>query len=94
MNLGENPILTEAVESDNELKTWLVNYVGDKSKPEDGQVTVENIVEAMASDFPEFLMAVAEENWIRGYHQALVDVGEGEKLHKEELNSKKCKKCE
>ena len=66
MNLGENPTLNEEVESDNELKTWLVNYVGDKSEPEDGQVTVENIVEVMAQDFPEFLMAVAEENWIRG----------------------------
>ncbi len=94
MNLGENPTLTEEVQPDNELKTWLVNYVGDKAEPDSEQVTVENIVEVIASEFPEFLMVVAEENWIRGYHQALVDVGEGEKLHKEKLNSKKCKKCE
>jgi len=26
-------------------------------------------------------MVVAEENWIRGYHQALEDVEEGEKLY-------------
>ena len=84
MNLGENPTLTEEVEPDNELKTWLVDYVGDKSKPEDGQVTVENIVEVIANEFPEFLMVVAEENWIRGYHQALIDVEEGKKMYERE----------
>ena len=102
MNLGENPTLNEEVESDNELKTWLVNYVGDKSEPEDGQVTVENIVEVMAQDFPEFLMAVAEENWVRGYHQALVDVDEGKKLYEQEQQEEEecetctgeCEKCE
>ena len=93
MNLGENPTLNEEVESDNELKTWLVNYVGDKSEPEGGQVTVENIVEVMASDFPEFLMAVAEENWIRGYHQALVDVEEGKKLYEQEQEQGECETC-
>ena len=94
MNLGDNPTLIEEVEPDNELKTWLVNYVGGNSKPEDGQVTVENIVEVMAKDFPEFLMAVAEENWIRGYHQALVDVDDGARQREEELSNKKCKNCE
>jgi hypothetical protein len=29
----------------------------------------------MANEFPEFLMAVAEENWIRGYQQAFDDIG-------------------
>ena len=85
MNLGENPDLQELVGSDNELKSFIVSYVGEKTNPEDGNVTVGNIVEVMASDFPEFLGAIAEENWIRGYHQALVDVEEGEKIYKEEL---------
>ena len=31
----------------------------------------------MAQEFPEFLMAIAEENWVRGYHQALEDVNTG-----------------
>tara|TARA_R100000008_G_scaffold80102_1_gene62278 strand:+ start:274 stop:594 length:321 start_codon:yes stop_codon:yes gene_type:complete len=84
MNLGENPTLNEQVESDNELKTWLVNYVGDKTEPDDGQVTVEHIVSVLADEFPEFLMVVAEENWIRGYHQALVDVEEGKKMYERE----------
>ena len=93
MNLGENPTLSEEVGTDNELKTWLVNYVGEKVKPESGQVTVEDIVEVMAKDFPEFLMAVAEENWVRGYHQALVDVDEGKKLYEQEQKKKECETC-
>ena len=84
MNLGENPTLKEEVQPDSELKTWLINYVGDKTEPENGQITVENIVEVMAKEFPDFLMAIAEENWIRGYHQALIDVEEGKKIHERE----------
>ena len=70
----DNPELRETVEADNELKTWLVNYVGDKRGPQDGNVTVEMIVETLAEDFPEFTMAVAGENFLRGYHQALCDL--------------------
>tara|TARA_B100001094_G_C18141359_1_gene778071 strand:+ start:418 stop:726 length:309 start_codon:yes stop_codon:yes gene_type:complete len=87
---NKNPSLSEMVEPDNHLKNFLVEYVGDKYNPEDGEVTVEMIVETMASEFPEFLLAVAEENWIRGYHQALDDVelgkAEMEKLKNEEDN--------
>ena len=43
------------------------------------------IVETMAKEFPEFVLALAEENWIRGYQQALDDITEGEKLYKQEL---------
>lgn len=70
----DNPELRETVESDNELKTWLVSYVGEKHKPENGDVTVEMIVHTLAEDFPEFMLAVASENFLRGYHQALCDV--------------------
>ena len=55
----------------------MVNYVGEKHDPENGEVTVEMIVETIAIEFPEFLMAIAEENWVRGYHQALDDVDSG-----------------
>ncbi len=85
MNLGENPILNEQVEPESELKSWLVNYVGDKKSPEDGNVTVEMIIDVVSKEFPEFVMAFAEENWIRGYQQALDDITEGEKLYKQEL---------
>ena len=84
MDLGENPTLNEGVKSDNELKTWLVTYVGEKHSPEDGKITVEMIVDTISEEFPEFLMAVAEENWIRGYHQAFVDIEEGKKLYDEQ----------
>ena len=66
------------------LKDFIVEYVGQKLSSGE-EVTVEMIVEVMAEEFPEFLMLVAEENWIRGYHQAMEDVTEGEKLYQEQL---------
>ena len=48
---------------------------------------MEMIVDALAEEFPEFLMVVAEENWIRGYHQAMTDVEMGEKLLKDMATS-------
>ena len=61
------------------LKGMLVNYVGQVLKPEDGQVTVGMIIQTLASEFPEFLLVVARENWLRGYQQALTDVDNAEK---------------
>ena len=75
--------LAELVEPDTDLKNILVEYVGEK-KSTDGNVTVEMIVETMATEFPEFLMVIAEENWIRGYHQALDDVDAGQKVLEEQ----------
>tara|TARA_R100000353_G_scaffold175091_2_gene144544 strand:- start:510 stop:782 length:273 start_codon:yes stop_codon:yes gene_type:complete len=83
----ENP-LEEVVEPDNDLKNMLVEYVGEKNDPEDQLVTVEMIVGTLADEFPELVLAVAEENWTRGYHQALDDVELGEKLYKEQLEKK------
>ena len=62
------------VEQDTELKTWLVEYVGNRLAREEDVVTVEMIVEVMAKEFPEFIFALAEENFFRGYEQALVDI--------------------
>jgi len=31
-------------------------------------------VQVFAAEFPDFLMAVAEENFLRGYEQALTDI--------------------
>jgi hypothetical protein len=84
MSLGENPDLKEQVEITNDLKEYVVQYVGNKMQPESGNVDVEMVVETFADDFPEFLMAVAEENWIRGYHQALEDVEAGQKIREEQ----------
>ena len=96
--LDKNPTLTVTVEPDNNLKNMLVEYVGEKNDPEDQNVTVEMIVETMAEEFPEFLLAVAEENWVRGYHQALNDVEVGRDIvkdsEKKNAKQKTCKLCE
>lgn len=86
-----NPDLQSVVASEGQLKTWLVDYVGRKYQSElararveteqeiewNGDVTVEMIVETMSHEFPEFLMSVAEENFIRGYRQGVLDTDTG-----------------
>ena len=79
-----NPDLLKPVEKTNEMKEWLVDYVGNKCNPDNDEVNVEMILKVMAKEFPEFLMPLAEENFIRGYRQALVDVEQGEKLMRSE----------
>ena len=79
-----NP-LTEAVEKDSPMKEWLVDYVGNKANPDNDEVNLAMIVDTMAEEFPEFLLALAEENWVRGYHQAINDMETGRKLYEEEL---------
>jgi hypothetical protein len=70
----ENELLTQVVEGENPLKQMFVQYVGEKLEPENGEVTVEMIIDVLADEFPEFVLAVAEENFIRGYKQAFVDM--------------------
>lgn len=70
----ENPQLNEVVQKVNPMKEWLVDYVGNKLQPANNEVTVAMLVEAMANEFPEFVMVVAEENFIRGYQQAFADL--------------------
>tara|TARA_R100000664_G_C2672788_1_gene84097 strand:+ start:247 stop:519 length:273 start_codon:yes stop_codon:yes gene_type:complete len=66
-----NPLLAMVVEKDTELKTYLVEYVGRKLDCEN--VTVNMIAEVLATDFTEFTMAFAEENFMRGYQLGLND---------------------
>ncbi len=90
-----NPTLDETVEPNNDLKNFLVEYTGEKINPEDQNVTVDMIVDVMAKEFPEFLLAIAEENWVRGYQQAIQDVDEGIKLEKGDNDKKRnCKLCD
>jgi deoxyhypusine synthase len=79
-----NEVLDKIVSPENELKTMLVNYVGEKQTPDNEGVTVEMIVDQLANEFPEFVLAVAEENFVRGYQQALTDVEVGLKAWEEE----------
>ena len=67
-----NPMLALAVNPDSELKSYLVKYVGSKLDKE--EVTVNMIAEVLATDFPEFVFAFAEENFLRGYQLGLEDV--------------------
>jgi len=85
----ENPEILQPVEKTNELKEWLVDYVGKKHNPENDEVNVEMIIKTLAEEFPEFLLPIAEENFIRGYQQAMLDVEESEKYVNEALSSLK-----
>ena len=70
----ENPDLKAPVAPESPLKKLIVNHIGETLEPEDGNITVEMAVEVFATEFPEFLFAVAEENFVRGYQQALDDI--------------------
>ena len=70
-DIVNNPAIKEPVVKNTELKNILVDYIGEKENPKDGNVTVEMIV------------VLAEENYIRGYHQALEDIDEGMKIAQE-----------
>lgn len=56
------------------LKDIIVEFVGNKTKPEKDEVTILHIAEVFIEEFPEFIMTIAEENWVNGYTQALNDV--------------------
>jgi hypothetical protein len=68
-NVKDQPVV-----ADNPLKELFVQYVGEKLQPEDGNVTVDMIVSVLADEFPEFVLVMAEENFIQGYKQAFADV--------------------
>ena len=78
-NITEQQFLKENLKNntisghDSKLKNLVVNYVGNAVDPDSEEVTVEHIIEVFAKEFPEFLLVVAEENWISGYSQALED---------------------
>lgn len=85
----ENPDLTkEVVPSESELKEIIVNYVGNIKNPENNEVTVEDVVEVFSQQFPEFLLAIAEENWVNGYSQALSDIRYLDKEKEKETQTK------
>jgi len=70
----KNPdLLKEVIPTESELKDIIVNYVGNTIDPDTEEITVEDIINVFADQFPEFLLALAEENWINGYTQALND---------------------
>jgi|TARA_R110000744_G_scaffold9019_2_gene29333 hypothetical protein len=89
---GQNPAemnkdLTKEVETDSELKGLIVNYVGTKKQPENDEVTLQLVLDTFSEEFPEFVLPLAEENFIRGYNQALFDVDQGN-MAMQELQNK------
>lgn len=63
------PVIPE----ESQLKEIVVNYVGNTLNPDNEDITVQQVIEVFAKEFPEFLLCLAEENWINGYTQALKD---------------------
>lgn len=67
----QNPMLAMQVEANSELKKYLVEFVGAKFDKE--EVTVQMITEILATEFPEFVYSLAEENFLLGYQKGLED---------------------
>jgi len=81
------------IKNDSQLKQIIVDFVGKKMNPENDEVTIEHIAEVFSEEFPEFLLTLAEENWVNGYTQALTDVDfvkeQMKKKDESEKNNKK-----
>jgi hypothetical protein len=73
----KNGILSEVVIADGDLKETLVEYVGAKLSPINNEVTIEMVIDVLASEFPELVLAIAEENFLRGYSTGLTDSEHG-----------------
>ena len=64
-------ILDKVVDVGNELQEDLVQHV--RNRTNEDQVTLGQVIGILASEFPELVITIAEENWIRGYKQGLDD---------------------
>jgi len=82
-DIEKNEELTNEVQTGSELKDIIVNYVGTKKNPENDEVTLQLVLDTFSEEFPEFVLPLAEENFIRGYNQALFDVEEGNRAMRE-----------
>ena len=82
--------MSEQVKNDTPLKDLIVDFVGNKLNPENNEVTIEHIAEVFSEEFPEFLLTLAEENWVNGYTQALNDVKFVESEMKKQNVTEKC----
>ena len=69
----ENSILQKVVSVDGELKSLIVEYVGEKLNPENNEVNLEMVISTIAEEFPEVLLTIAEENFLKGYELGLND---------------------
>lgn len=72
--MNENIKGITIVQPDGPLKQLLVDYVGNKLKPENNEVNIEMILKTLSEEFPESLILLSQENFINGYKQALFDL--------------------
>ena len=63
------------IKIDTELKQLIVNYMGSKVNPDGEEITLEQAIYLLCDEFPELVLPIAEENFIRGYNQAYLDLG-------------------
>tara|TARA_R100001015_G_C4620372_1_gene177288 strand:- start:1496 stop:1771 length:276 start_codon:yes stop_codon:yes gene_type:complete len=73
--------------SNSGLKDLVIEYIGNKINPPKGEVTLEMAIETFATEFPEILITVAEENYLRGYERALDDVNNFKNLDSSDANN-------
>tara|TARA_B100000941_G_C28378122_1_gene485832 strand:- start:52 stop:321 length:270 start_codon:yes stop_codon:yes gene_type:complete len=66
-----------------DTKEYLIGRIENQGKK---TVALEDIVDLLAKEIPEVLLHVAEENWMRGYEQALQDRQGIENLKNEKTN--------
>lgn len=67
-------IIDMPVQKDNPLKEMFIQYVGEKLKPENNEVTPGMCVQVLKDEFSEFITLIEQENFIRGYKQCLLEV--------------------
>jgi hypothetical protein len=72
--MDDRELEEKVVQGDNQLKELFIQYVGEKLKPDNSEVNVEMCVQVLAEEFPDFILLVAQENFLRGYRQCLLDM--------------------
>jgi hypothetical protein len=55
------------------LKEIILEYVGGKFRPDDEGVTYEMVINCLAEEFPEMMLYLAEENYVRGWQAGYGD---------------------
>ena len=55
---------------ESELRNYLLERF---PKDKRGQISLDDMIGLVSEEMPELLLRVAEENWLRGYDQALSD---------------------
>jgi len=52
-------------------------------------ITIEMVIDTLSKEFPELLLPIAEENYIRGYHEAMDNLNQVEEEMRKQKKEKK-----